>query len=117
MNKKIGFVFLVLLCSLSVGVFAVKAQCVEYSNKNRSLEVSVVKNGNTTYEVTIGSYANVDLYIVSFSISKDEFKFDSPNRKVIKRGGEAKVLVTYTGRKKSHSLDASDITVYAQECH
>ena len=97
-------------------MFAREAQCVRYSNENGGLLVTVAENGKKTYEVTIKSYANVDLYIVSFSISKDEFKFADPKNMVVKHGGEAKVLVTYTGKKKSHSLDASDITVYAKEC-
>lgn len=117
MNKKISFVFLVLLCSLNLTIFASReAQCVNYSNKNGSLLVTVAKNGTKTYEVTIKSYASVDLEVTAFSISNDKFTFNSPVERVIGKRGKITVIVTCTAQKLI-PLSESDISVYAKECH
>lgn len=97
-------------------MFARDAQCVQYSNKNGSLLVTVAENGNKTYEVTIKSYADVALEVTEFFISNGKFTFTSPVERVIEKHGKIKVIVTCTD-KKSIPLSASDISVYAKECH
>jgi len=115
MNKKIGFIFLVLLCSLNLTIFASKeAACTIYSSETGSLDVSVSKHGDKSYEITIDSYANCKLKIISFKLSKAGFDFVAP--KTIGVRGQIKVIVTFNG-KKLPPLSASDISISAKECH
>ena len=97
-------------------MFARDVACTIYSSETGSLDVYVSSIGDKKYEITISSCADCKLKIQSFNVLKRGFDFTSPKDKVIRPNGEIKVIVTCTG-KKSIPLSASDISVYAKECH
>lgn len=119
MNKKIGFVFLVLLCSLNIGMLSANDACVFPSTKTGELVVRVVKLKTNTYEVTIKSYYDKDIVISSFIIPKQDrasypdIVWDE-NMSTIKARGQLKFTITYSG--KAVALDASQVEVNARLC-